>query len=338
MILSILKIIGIILLIIIAVFIFIVSLVLFVPIRYRFEGSYQEILDGEGYVRWAPVFLKVSANVKNNRLEYVIKIFGGVIMTNTDAELSWLGRKFFSFEEERNTHSDQNAPLKDEKVMEMPLDEINTEEDIMKREHGREAVKKDAKAIISENDSKNTKKTGNISKNKHKTAKKASKMPSEDRTQMKNQLFIFKKLGRLLNKWKIRWKNFRKRLKEIGSKKDALLKIYHSKRFEMAKQDIKLYLQEIFSIVKPDRLEGYLHFGLEDPSLTGQILGIIAMLLPVYQGFLSIKPDFTKSCLDGTLKGKGKIFPFSIVKLAFKVILNKNLIKVTKKVQTILEA
>jgi len=49
-------------------------------------------------------------------------------------------------------------------------------------------------------------------------------------------------------------------------------------------------------------------------------------------------PDFEKKCLDGNLKGKGKIFLFPIVKLILKVILNKNLIKVTKKVQTIIEA
>lgn len=62
------------------------------------------------------------------------------------------------------------------------------------------------------------------------------------------------------------------------------------------------------------------------------------MFLPLYQGFLDVQPDFEKKCLDGNLKGKGKIYLFSIVKLALKVIFNKNLIKVTKKVQTIIEA
>ena len=102
MILSILKGIGIVLLILIGLFIFIVGTVLFVPIRYRFEGNYQEMLNGDACIKWTPVFLKVFVNVKDNRLEYVIKMFGGVIMTNTDAKISWLGRKLFSSDNEEH--------------------------------------------------------------------------------------------------------------------------------------------------------------------------------------------------------------------------------------------
>ncbi len=305
MILSILKIIGIILLIIIGLLIFILGLALLVPIRYQFEGNYQGMLDGEADVRWAPVMFKASVCIRNNRLEYIVKLFGGIVMTNTDKKISWIGRKFFSFEDDLETKEED---FQDETVRKEP-DEA--EDKLQGELLGEAFIKKD-------------------------TEKKEEK--EETKKERKKNISVFDKFRRILKRWKEKWNLFLKKIKEIGKKKEDLLKVYHSKRFELAKKDIKSYLKRIFRIIKPDKLEGFVHFGMEDPAVTGQILGIAAMLLPLYQGFLTIDPDFTKSCLDGTLKGKGKIFLFSIVKLAFKVILNKNLIKVTKKVQTILEA
>lgn len=309
MILSILKVIGMILLILIGLLIFILGILLFVPIRYQFEGSYQEVLDGEACIKWAPVFFKVFINVKNNQPEYVVKLFGGVVMTNTDAKISWLGRKLFSASEEKSAKKAEKGYIHDS----------NT----------------------SLNDSGGIKESDNVD-SESKTVKKeiVPTKTTEDnsRKKRKKRASFLEKMRRFISKWKKRWMDFWKKLKVIGKKKDELLRVYHSKRFEMAKKDVKVYLKEIFSIIKPDKLEGYLHFGLEDPAGTGQMLGVVAMIYPLYQGFLTVSPDFTEKCLDGTLKGKGKIFLFFIVKLAIKVILNKNLIKVTKKVQTILEA
>lgn len=309
MILSVLKMIGIIFLIIIGLLIFILGLVMFVPIRYRFEGSYQEALDGEVYVRWAPAMLKASVHMRNNRPEYIVKLFGGVIMTNTDQKISWIGRKFFSFDEDVQIKEDDFREEAEEKKL--FAKKSGTENDLKEEISKEQFVEKEAEE----------------KKEKKKTEKKKKK-----------HISILDKIRRILKKWKEKWNIFLKKIKEIGDKKDALLKVYHSKRFELAKQDIKAYLKKVLLIIKPDKLEGFLHFGLEDPAITGKILGILAMILPLYQGFLTIDPDFTKRCLDAALKGKGKIFLFPIVKLAIKVILNKNLIKVTKKVQTILEA
>lgn len=307
MILSVLKIIGIILLIIIGLLIFILGLVLFVPIRYRFEGSYQEALNGEACVRWTPAMFKISVYMHNNRPEYIVKLFGGVVITNTDRKISWIGRKFFSFEEDIQTKEDDLWESAEEK------------------EEKQESSKKE-------------KETGDTLEEGAFKEQYEEKFSEKGNRKKRTDISVLDKIHLFFKKWKEKWNTFLRKIKEIGDKKDALLKVYHSKRFALAKQDIITYIKRVFRIIRPDELEGFLHFGLEDPAITGEILGILAIILPLYQGFLTINPDFTKSCLDGTLKGKGKIFLFPIVKLAIKVILNKNLIKVTKKVQTILEA
>ena len=301
MIVLILNIIGMVLLVILMIFIFILALVLFVPIRYRFSGSRYDMWEGTVYVQWMPVFLKIEAFFKENHLRYTVRLFGGVVMTNTGVKLSWIGRKFFSVENESDgAEEKENILHQESENREKPLENRNIKE----TDHNTDIKEQRGQNIYS-----------NYQKR-----------------------FIFDKIQKGIEKWKQKWKYLKKKLKEISHKKDALLKVYHSKRFEAVRQDLKIYIKEIFRIFKPRQLEGYVHFGTEDPALTGKILGGLAVFLPLYQGFLDIQPDFEKECFDGSLKGNGKIYIFSIVKLALKVILNKNLIKVTKKVQTIIEA
>lgn len=294
MILTVLKVTGIVLLVILGLLIFILGMLLFVPIRYRFAGSFYSVLQAEASVKWRPVMLNAAVFCENQEVKYVIKLFGQVVMTNTDKKISWLGRKFFVFDEEEE---DISRELKEEKEEKEESREEQTE-------GSRHFEKESRKAVTDPEES-----------HRENTSRKREKKTD------------WKPLQLLIDK-----------LKKINNRKDALLKVYHSRRFELAKKDIIDYVKEILAIIKPDELEGFVHFGLDNPADTGQVLGIISMALPLYDGFLTVEPDFEKACLEGNLKGNGKIRLYSILKLALKVIFNKNLIKVTKKVQTIIEA
>lgn len=310
MILTVLKIIGIILLVIVGLLIFILGMLLFVPIRYQFAGSFYEELKADVMVKWTPVLLKATVCYNNKKMEYVVRMFGGVVMTNMDMKLSWIGKKFFSFEDE-----EEEIPLNDR--------EQHEKNDAGKNELSSEiAVKTNHQRTeeTSEEYSDNADK-------KFSGTKKSKKIRSLSEIIREKVRFLKDMIQKCMEK-----------LKNLNQKKEQLLKVYHSKRFEVAKEDVKIYLKELLSIIKPDRVEGYLHFGMEDPADTGQILGVLAMALPLYDEFLEIQPDFMQKCIEGNLTGNGKIRLFPVVRLALKVIFNKNLIKVTKKVQTIMES
>lgn len=306
MIITILKIIGIILLIIFGLLIFIIGLLLFLPIRYRFDGTYENTLNGKVLIKWAPVLLKADITFLNGKPLYVIKLFGGIIKTNTGKKLSWIGRRFFTFDEDES----EKTVAEEEKVeqAEPSFHSENIKDGNAKMKH----------------------------KKTEETADNQTKKLSSSIKKKKSSLFY--KIKRKLASVKRKWNNFLKKLRVLKEKREELLKVYHSKRFEMAKKDVILYLKELFQIIKPDKLEGNMQFGFEDPALTGKVLGIAAMLLPFYNKFLTIQPDFTEKHLEGYLKGKGKIYLFSLLALIIKVKFNKNLIKVIKKVQTIIEA
>lgn len=306
MVLSILKIIGIILLVILALLILILGILLFVPLRYQFDGMYKDKPTAAVLVKWTPVFLKVVANYQDDKFEYVVRMFGGVVMTNMDIPLSWIGRRFFANDESDFDEDYENTEQKDFVVLEdeVEFDSPNLETPIEKEPHTLEQ-----------------KSSKNIRMKKRRQSVSLTK-------KIKNK---FRNLKRKIT-------NFIEKLKKINEKREALLKIYHHKRFEVAKKDAIIYIKDLWHTIKPKNLEGYIHFGFEDPATTGQALGVMAMFLVWYDRFLRIEPDFEKSCFDGELKGNGKFRLFPIVKLIIKVIFNKNLIKVIKKVQTIIES
>jgi hypothetical protein len=302
-----------------------VGLVLFSPICYDFSGNFDDSLTFQAKVKWRPVLLKANAMGNGSQISYTVRLFGGVVMTNTGEKLSWLGRKFFDFgekEQENISFQGEGKSFDDDDG-----NFFETEQSVKKNQKKEEYQKSDQTPFSDDNwqtDKENDK--SEKMERDEKNAEKQSNPSFFQRIKIKFQTFR-KKCNKLL-----------KQLKKINRKREALLQIYHSRRFEQLKKDIKQYAVDIFRIIKPDRLEGKILFGLEDPATTGQILGVVAMILPLYQGFLTVEPDFTQQIIKGDLNGKGKIRLIFVVKLAIKVILNKNLIKVTKKVQTILEA
>ena len=310
MILSLLIVLGIILLIILTLIIFILLLVLCSPIRYQFSGSLNDEPEGDISVKWAPVLLRITVTYHNKQLEYIVRLLGGVVMTNTPAKISWIGRKFFSFGESDDEEYEAGENVEENTLSDGEKSFQNVSSD---KESPKEEIKRQT-----------TKKAENNRKFSRKRHRKKESFVNRIQKKIRN---LQRKIREILHT-----------LKKANQKREALSRVYHSKRFEQVKVDLKKYVGEIFRILKPDRLEGNIRFGLENPANTGYILGIFAMLLPFYQGFLTVEPDFTQQILEGYLQGKGKIRLIFVVKLVIKVILNKYLIKVTKKVQTILEA
>lgn len=310
MIISILRIIGWAVLIILLIILFLLLIILAVPVCYRLNISHYGKTDGNVRVTFVPLGFCADVFYKDDKLQYVVRVLGGVVMTNTQAKLSWLGRKLFpdikeDIEVEGHTETAQKE---------------NAEESIVPVIHTKTEY---------------TMKTDEYEKDQSRSEPSGSR---EYRSEHNSRTSILEHIRNGIQNIREHWKRFVRGCRNIGKKKDALLKVYHSKRFVLAKDDLERYAKQFFQIIKPSQLEGRIHFGLDDPAYTGQILGGLALIYPLYQNYLMIEPDFENACLEGYLKGKGKIFLGSICKLAFQVIFNKNLIKVTKKVQTIIEA
>jgi hypothetical protein len=85
-------------------------------------------------------------------------------------------------------------------------------------------------------------------------------------------------------------------------------------------------MRQILAIARhllPRRLKGRLHYGFEDPSLTGRILAGICAVYPVLPGKLTIDPDFERTVLEGEMSFGGHIIPAVILYRSLRIVLHK---------------
>ncbi len=83
--------------------------------------------------------------------------------------------------------------------------------------------------------------------------------------------------------------------------------------------------------IKPSKIEGNLTFGTEDPALTGQILGGIAIVYGCFPKKFQITPDFEEKRLEGKIHAKGKIRLIHVVIVAVKLWIDRNFRYIVKK-------
>lgn len=62
-----------------------------------------------------------------------------------------------------------------------------------------------------------------------------------------------------------------------------------------------------------------LHFGMEDPALTGEILGGISIFYPVFMDNVKVYPDFEQSILEGELFIKGRLRLITILLILWRL-------------------
>lgn len=86
--------------------------------------------------------------------------------------------------------------------------------------------------------------------------------------------------------------------------------------------------------VKPTRCSINVRAGMEDPSTTGQIMAVYGMLYPLVGGSVFLQPEFEEKVLEGDIFIKGKVTGIIFLIAGLKIALDKNvwrLIKLLKK-------
>ena len=92
---------------------------------------------------------------------------------------------------------------------------------------------------------------------------------------------------------------------------------------KIALKKIKAILFKVLKHVLPKRLKARIKFGFEDPSTTGNILGVASVLYGIYGEKLELQPDFENVVLEGEYKLKGRIRVFPLLVAALKIFFNR---------------
>lgn len=84
---------------------------------------------------------------------------------------------------------------------------------------------------------------------------------------------------------------------------------------------VKRFLKHLF----PTKLEGQVVFGAEDPSLTGTVLAVLGITIPLHKNCIAVTPVFTgNNYLEGHLKLRGRVYGIVILLTALQIYFHKN--------------
>lgn len=113
------------------------------------------------------------------------------------------------------------------------------------------------------------------------------------------------------------------KIRGLLKKKDKILCFLsdqvHRTAFMKAKEEVFFLLRRL----KPGKIQADVHYGFNDPSLTGKVLAGLSMCYPFLGDEVDIRPDFDKKIFDGHLRIKGRLRVSYFVKLLWKLVLSR---------------
>lgn len=113
-----------------------------------------------------------------------------------------------------------------------------------------------------------------------------------------------------INKIKFNFINICDKIKNVNGIKEEFMEFLGTEESRSAIGDIKYRIIQILLHIRPTRLKINASYGLTDPSATGQIYGVLCILLARYGDKVNINPQFTdvkKPFVKGSFKCRGRI-------------------------------
>ena len=287
--LTILKILGIILLCIIGLLLLLLILVLVVPIRYRVEGAFtEEQKFAKGKVRW--MFFRVLGHFDKDE---------GLL---GEVKVAWFTVKRF----ERKFGKDEEVQVIEEaggQTLEEAIQELEEKEAAEEQKKAEEAKAADAKKAEVTKPAEAGKKadTGGVPPDR-------PKAPEIDMTVGKDAPEEKKAPGEeVIDKIEDKWD-------KMNRKMSHLQQFWERPATQRTWERLKKILGKWLKHLKPTKAKVDMHFGFTSPATTGSMLGYMARFYPLYGNWLTIYPDFYYKVFEaeGFVKGRIRIGTFAI--------------------------
>ena len=292
-ILVILKIIGIILVLCFALLLTAVLLLLFVPFRYRLAGEKNaDGIGGQGQVSWLLHLITVTGEYKDGTPVVYLRIFvfrkslyPAVVRP---PKKKWLRRG---------------------------------KKKIPQREHKKAVVQTESPEFLP------LPKPSPVKSASHpETVEPRAEAPKSKwniKTLLKSVIAAIKNFWQKLKKT---WEKIKAIGKRMVDLKDRLANLLALLREDATRQVLKRFMKHLRYLwrhLRPRKVKGNVHFGFEDPAMTGQVAGVIYLLLPMNCYKVRLRPDFENTVCEGSLTIKGYIRSYHLAIIGWKVFRDK---------------
>lgn len=116
---------------------------------------------------------------------------------------------------------------------------------------------------------------------------------------------------------------FWKKLKKIFQKAGDFIGLLRSELVKTVFSHFGRHLKYLWKHLRPDRIQGELRYGFSDPAVTGQLTGILYLLLPGNCYTVRLEPDFENVIYEGEIHIHGHIRFWHFARVAWKVFRDK---------------
>lgn len=336
-ILTILKILGIILLVLLVI----VFSVLFVPVRYRLEGEKSSPgwseANGKVKVSWLLHLLHLRIQYQEKELDWECYLFGVPLKKAGAAVREWKKKRRKKKVQEQKERRKKAVQQKNEPEKRTAAKKKGQEKPLQIEEKTRTAAK----------EQKSTEKQTNPEKSKtaapeaKKTEIETAERKQQEKEKVSDKLSRFwnrckKIVGSILEfpgKLKKKLTNIRLTFRGFYDKIKRWRTLWNEESTLAALHFLTEKGRKLIRHVLPRKIRGSITFGCEDPALTGQILGAVAIAYPLYGKGVAVYPRFEEKILEGQLQMKGRIVVACLLWQAWKIYRNPDVRKTLKKIR-----
>ena len=349
-ILTILKILGLILLILLGILILVVCLVLFIPVRYRIEGDYQSSkATVSSRVTWLLHFVSARILMEYENafsLHIAVRVLGIPIFDNKKKAAK--KKKKESKEADYNpeepspdgtdteiqaasTDNSGNSESNNEESaswQRSDLEELELEGTKVRETKGEESEILESKILESE-----------ILETEIEEAEikeveiEESKNEADKKSLFEKLYIIFGKFMQFIENIQYTFHKLCDTIVKIRDNLNYYLDLLQKQSTTRAIGTCKTQLMRIAKSLSPQKFQVNLHLGFEDPAVLGEILAVWGMLYPFHQGRIDIVPEFGQTILEGDILLKGKISLFVYLKVALILFFDKNIKQLIKQIK-----
>nr|WP_294492266.1 DUF2953 domain-containing protein [uncultured Anaerosporobacter sp.] len=335
----ILKIIGIVLGVLLALFLFLVGIILFVPVRYRVYASKYDTIQVKARVSWLLriVSLRFRYYSEEETYWYCLRIFGFTLIDSNRPTKVKKVKKEKVKKTKLNKHKDKKTKVKktkkviaSDKVLGIDDQIDSKDKTIEDNDIVYDEIEEDKKDIIKPLQNEHTNIVRNIEEAEEEREGFFSRITKPIKTIFQRIKDIFIKIREGLQAIRNIFSNIKAKIHLI---KEFLAIEDNRKGIGRVYAGLKKTLKHIL----PYKVKGVVRIGLDDPCSTGYLLGALSMAYPIYADKIQIIPDFQEEVLEGQVDAKGRIRAFTLLIIGIKLILNDNFKTLLKNVKELKE-
>ena len=153
-------------------------------------------------------------------------------------------------------------------------------------------------------------------------AEKTADSPTKEKLSFFGKLYA--RCKAVLEKIEYTFRKFCDNIKALGKKKERLSSFLNNEIHKAAFHRTVRELKRFLVFLKPDRASVDVEFGFEDPSHTGYTLAGISMIYPVIGEYTRIRPDFENKVFRADADIKGKVRVLYALVFAWNMVWDKN--------------